>query len=204
MISVFFSFIFSFIMSCLVLSSLLSSLLSLSLHGVCLSLSPCDVVCVPAVLCVGVCCWCVLCVGVGVRVWLLVVYVVVVERAVWHAEKPHVSTHKTPPCVRSKRPRVHQHHAHMCFNMCAWCRYTRGRIERTHGGVLSGHTESSPVLLTKNSPRAVLTCPRYFHQKERKNLTHFFEFGRRVSRSTCSRFLQSFPSPDEAVQLKLS
>ena len=28
----------------------------------------------------------------------------------------------------------------MCFNMFAWCRYTRGRIERTHGDVLNLHT----------------------------------------------------------------
>ena len=47
---------------------------------------------------------------------------------------------KTCPCVRSKRPRVYRHHAHMCFNMCAWCRYTRGRFEHTHGHVLNGHT----------------------------------------------------------------
>ena len=44
------------------------------------------------------------------------------------------------PCVRSKRPRVYRHHAHTCFNMCAWCRYTRGRFGRTHKDVLSGHT----------------------------------------------------------------
>ena len=31
-------------------------------------------------------------------------------------------------CVRSKRPHVCRHHAHMCFNMWAWCRYTRGRF----------------------------------------------------------------------------
>ena len=43
------------------------------------------------------------------------------------------------PCVRSKRPRVYRHHAHTCFNMCAWCRYKRGRFGRTHGDVLSGH-----------------------------------------------------------------
>ena len=41
-----------------------------------------------------------------------------------------------------KRPRVCRHHAHMCFNMKAWCRYTRGRYERAHGDVLSPHTES--------------------------------------------------------------
>ena len=39
-----------------------------------------------------------------------------------------------PPCVDSKRPRVYRHHAHMCYHMCAWCRYTRGRFESTHGG----------------------------------------------------------------------
>ena len=52
---------------------------------------------------------------------------------------------KTSPCVRSKRPRVFRHHEHMCFNMCAWCRYTRWRFERTHGDVLSGHTEFRSV-----------------------------------------------------------
>ena len=48
---------------------------------------------------------------------------------------------KTPPCVRSKRPRVYRHHARMCYHMRAWCRYTRGRFESTHGGFLHGHTE---------------------------------------------------------------
>ena len=37
------------------------------------------------------------------------------------------------PCVDSKRPRVCRQHAHMLFNMWAWCRYTRGRFESTHG-----------------------------------------------------------------------
>ena len=45
-----------------------------------------------------------------------------------------------PPCVRSKRPRVYRHHAHMCFNMFARCRHTRRRFECTHGDVLHGHT----------------------------------------------------------------
>ena len=44
--------------------------------------------------------------------------------------------------MHSKRPRVCRHHAHMCFNMRAWCQYTRGRLERTHGGVLNVHTEA--------------------------------------------------------------
>ena len=41
----------------------------------------------------------------------------------------------TPPCVRSKRLRVYQHHVHMRFQMWTWCWYTRRRFERTHGGV---------------------------------------------------------------------
>ena len=51
---------------------------------------------------------------------------------------------KTPPCVRSKRHRVCWHHAHMCFNMWAWCRYTRGRFERTHGGFFQCLTPHTP------------------------------------------------------------
>ena len=31
-------------------------------------------------------------------------------------------------------PVCFRHHAHMCFNMCAWCRYTRGRFESAPGG----------------------------------------------------------------------
>ena len=58
---------------------------------------------------------------------------------------------KTCPCVRSKRPRLCRHHAHMCFNMCAWCRYTRRRFERTHGDVLSGHTGVFPVCHTTHT-----------------------------------------------------
>ena len=55
-------------------------------------------------------------------------------------------------------------HAHMCFNVCAWCRYTRGRFERTHGDVLNPHTGggrgSSSFLLTEICPRTVITCFR--------------------------------------------
>ena len=55
-------------------------------------------------------------------------------------EGERVSASIASPCVRSKRPRVYRHHAHMSYHMCAWCRYTRGRFERTHGGVLNVHT----------------------------------------------------------------
>ena len=55
---------------------------------------------------------------------------------------PSVCTFKTSPCVDSKRHRVYRHHAHMLKHMCAWCRYTRRRLEPTHGDVLNVHTEA--------------------------------------------------------------
>ena len=106
--------IFSFLCSsCLALSSSLSSclvffcLLSLSLS-------------------VSVwCCGRVVAVSCGVSVCVVVCGVLcclVLRCVVWR------DTLKTPPCAHSKRPRVCRHHAHVCFNMCAWCRYTRGRF----------------------------------------------------------------------------
>ena len=186
MISVFFSFILLFILS-FVFSSL--SLSFSSVFFLCLCLRVMWYVSLCVVVCFVV--WCVVCVCV-VRCGAC--------RVVWHAENP-VSRLKTPPCVHSKRPRVCRQHAHMLFNMCAWCRYTRRRFECTHGGVLDGHTGSSPVLLAKKSPRGVITCSR---GSPKKPLDHtHFQFDNR-STKTCSRFLQSFALPDEAVQLKLS
>ena len=70
--------------------------------------------------CVVLCTWCV-----SMWLWLwLWSWSVCVCGVVWHAENL--------PCVASKRPRVCRHHAHMLKHMCAWCRYTRGRFERTH------------------------------------------------------------------------
>ena len=43
---------------------------------------------------------------------------------------PRVSVPNVPVFAGTTRTR---------FNMCAWCRYTRGRFERTHGDVLDGH-----------------------------------------------------------------
>ena len=47
-------------------------------------------------------------------------------------------TFKTSPFVPAPR-------AHMFQHVCAWCRYTRRRYDRTHGDVLSGHTEFRSV-----------------------------------------------------------
>ena len=49
-----------------------------------------------------------------------------------------VCTFKTSPFAPAPRAHVFQH-------VRAWCRYTRRRFERTHGDVLSGHTEFRSV-----------------------------------------------------------
>ena len=110
---------------------------------------------------------------------------------------------KTPPCVDSKRPRVCRQHAHMLFSMCAWCRHTRGRFESTHGGVF----ESTRVVVAssvyqKNHARRVITWPHRFTESNHWMLP-MFKFEKR-SRTTCSRFLQSFALPNKAVKLQLS
>ena len=139
-----------------------SSLVSLSLSlflcllSLSLSLSTCDVVCFVAVLC------CVCRCGRGVCVW------------VW------CGTLKTP-CERSKRTRVYPHHAHMCFNMWAWCPYTRGRFESTHGNVLDGRTE--------RGNHRQFCFPKFDHIRLSQHV---------------SRFLQSFALPDKAVQFQSS
>ena len=193
MISVIFSFILFFIFS-FVYSSVSLSSFSVFFLFLCLCVMLYVLLCCVAV-CRGVVC-AVLC----------VCCVVSVCGAAWHAE-PLLSlsmcTFQTLRVSIQNLLRVCQQHAHMLFNMWAWCRYTRDVSNLHTGGVLSLHTGSSPVLLTKKSPRTVLTCPREVHQKKRKNLTHFFEFERR-STTASSRFLQSFTSPDEAVQLQLS
>ena len=113
-----------------------------------LALSSCVVVCCCCVSWCGVCAVCVV-----VRHW------------------------KKPPCVRSKRPRVYRHHAPMCFNMCAWCRHTRGRFESTHGDVLHGHTEvfSVPHQQHKHTPNTHQT--HHDHQQHQHTTTTTIQSG---------------------------
>ena len=118
----FLSSLFSLLSS---LSSLFSSL-SVSVFFHCLSLSLCLCVSVSICLCfrevLWSCCCGVLC-------------CVVVCGVVCATPEKSVCPLNTSPCVPL--------HTHTCFNMCAWCRHTRGRFEYTHGGrgdVLSGHT----------------------------------------------------------------
>ena len=65
---------------------------------------------------------------------------------------PPVCRPKTPPCVHPKRPRVCRQHAHMLGSMCACCWHTRGRIEFTHGGVLTLHTGFLACHTTRHTP----------------------------------------------------
>ena len=137
---------FHLVLSCLIFSFVFSStVFSLSSFSVSVSVS--------------VCWWCVCrCVWLCVFVWCCVVWCGV-WCVVWHAENP-VCRLKTPPCEHSKRPRVCRQHAHMHFNMCAWCRHRQRRFESSHGNVFesthggvfeSTHGWSSPVQFTKKS-----------------------------------------------------
>ena len=138
---------------------------------------------------VGVCVWCVC--GVWESVWC--------------------GTQKKSPCVDSKRPRVYRHHARRRLHMRAWCRYTQGRFESTHGGFLDGHTGrgegrerrrvSPSVLLTINGPRSYHLLERFTERN--LGILHILKFENR-SRTTRARFLQSFAFPDKAVQFQLS
>ena len=185
-------------LSCLVLSCLVSLSLFLSVSlCFCLSVSVSVWWCVVWYVC------CVLC----VLVWLLLLLCVVCCVL--------CGTQKKPPCVDSKRPRVYRHHARMCQNMRAWCRYTRGRFERTHGGFLDGHTACMETGREEGRERGrgchrqfclprlvhvVITCSR----GSPKETSGCYKFqGLRTGREQhVPRVLRSFAIPDKAVQFQ--
>ena len=119
---------------------------------------------------------------------------------VWHAENPRVQIQKGLRVYIQNVP-MYAGNTRTCFSTCA-C------VAGIHGDGLNVHTEafkiytrwSSSVLLTKICPRKVIPYPRGSPKKP-LDLTHF-QFENR-SRTTCSRFLQSFALPDEAVKLQL-
>ena len=134
----------------------------------------CLVVCC-AVCCVVLCCVCCVC-AVVVVVWC-------------ETRKNPVCTFKASPCVPTTR-------LHM-VNTC-------GRVAGTHGDVLNAHTGrgrggSLSVLLTKNCPRKVITCPRGSTMKP-VHVTNFQSENR--SRTTRCRVLHLFASPEHTVQLQ--
>ena len=107
----------------------------------------------------SVCMWC--CVWCVCGVWCVLFFVCVCTCGVgeaWHAGKPpcvsvqnaSVCTVRTSPCVPATGPNVQ--------DIRACCRYTRRRPDRTHGGVLNGHTGgfSSPLLFS--CLVSLLTC----------------------------------------------
>ena len=53
-------------------------------------------------------------------------------------DRVSVCTFKTSACVPA--PSAPSPHFSYMRAWCAWCRYTRGRFERTHGDVLNVHT----------------------------------------------------------------
>ena len=68
-----------------------------------------------------------------------------------HTPIPCVRSKRTP-CVHSKVPRVYRHHARKCYRNAAWCRYTRGRFECTHGGfsaLPTPHRDAHSTITTK-------------------------------------------------------
>ena len=75
-----------------------------------------------------------------------------------------VCTFKTSPFAAAPRAHVFQH-------VCAWCRYTRGRFERTHGDVLSGHTEFRSVSHT-NTHTHINTHNTTHHDTTHHDTTH--------------------------------
>ena len=70
-------------------------------------------------------------------------------------------------CVQNVPVCTRHHAAHMLKHVCAWCRYKRGRFERKHGDVLSGHTEFRCVSHT-NTPHHTAHTP---HHNTRHNST---------------------------------
>ena len=96
---------------------------------------------------------------------------------------PCVCTKRTP-CVDSKRFRVYRHHAHMWKQMCAWCWYTRGRFECTHGGVFESthwffhvfsacrntheHTHTQTHTTTNNNTTTTTTHTTQHHNTTRR------------------------------------
>ena len=91
------------------------------------------------------------------NLWLLAFFSCAFEaRCLFSAPRcaRNFSPQNEPPSQMSREPSGGQepqhtavgHHARTSFNMCAWCRYTRGRFGRTHGrGEREGRVVASLV-----------------------------------------------------------
>ena len=107
-------------------------------------------------------------------------------RAVWCGTlKTVVCRFKTTLCARSRRPRVCLHHAHMLMlkHMCAWCRCTRGRFERTHRDVLNLHTGAGGRVIVSSAHQNLPTLGYHVLQRFTKETLGYFLFSSwRISR----------------------
>ena len=112
-----------------------------------------------------------------------------------------VCTFKTSPCMPAKRAHVFQHVRVMPVHAGRFWTYRRGRVESTHGVREEGGWSSPSFCL----PRLVyveLSLAQEVIQSCHR-IIPIFKFESR-SRTTRSRFLQSFALPHKAVQLQLS
>ena len=85
-----------------------------------------------------------------------------------HVQNASVCTFKTFPCVPAASPHVSY--------MWAWCRYTRGRFECTHGGVLNVYTGFFHVFFTvpqhtKHTPRPQRHTPHNTTRRQKQKET---------------------------------
>ena len=63
-----------------------------------------------------------------------------VEKHLFTVENTPVCPFKTSRVYVQNVPCMPAQRAHVLKHVCALCRHTRGRFERTHGDVLNGHT----------------------------------------------------------------
>ena len=96
------------------------------------------------------------------------------------------------PCVDSKRPRICRHHAHILKSMWAWCRYTQGRFEPTHGKRFESTHGGHRQFCLPRTAHVGLSLGPTGSPKGNHWILPMFKFEKR-SRTTCSRFLQSHP-----------
>ena len=73
-----------------------------------------------------------------------------------------VSTPHVPVCTFNTSPCMPAPRAHVFRHVCAWCRYTRGRVEWTHGFFSVSHT-------THHTPHRTHTTPQH---KTQHTTTH--------------------------------
>ena len=94
-------------------------------------------------------------------------------------------------CVRPKRHHVYRHHAHMLKHMCAWCRYTRRRVEWTHGREGRGGSEGGE--------EGNRHQPRVFNRKTSECLTCLEHLNRMLGSSLIANFLLAMNGPHRFI-----